>query len=514
MQAIRSFLSRLTTLQIVWAALDLAATVPAFLLAIILRFGGSFAEAELSVGALAPRALLFATLIIVGLVVTGMYRTRQRILPAQVLSHTVAAVLIGCLLNVLVYYVYPPVSTGRGVLFLATLFSLFAVTGFRRLFAPTAERLVRRRSVLVVGAGRAAQKIAMRRRQADRRRYEVVGYLQTPGDLPVHDGVEVLPRFGRVADLEGVEVDEVVLALDDRRGAVASEVLFNFRQRGAGIVSLVDFLEREAGQVDIDVTDSAWFVFTDGCHMHSGYLLAKRVIDIVGSIAILTVLSPVLLCVCLALFLEGKGRAPVLYRQTRVGLRGRPFELLKFRSMRVDAERDGPAWATDEDDRVTAVGKIIRRLRVDELPQLINILKGEMSIVGPRPERPEFQEELSSQIPMYRYRQLVKPGLAGWAQLSFPYGASVDDAREKLKYDLYYIKNAGLVLDLFILAHTLEVVIWGESVSMSGRVAAPRWELPSARLPNWRPSIKEIDPQAVDAANDNEVLQPKAVGSD
>jgi len=492
-QAARRFASRLATLQVIWIAIDLAAAIPAFYVALLLRFGGNLAEAELNVGAIAPRALMFAALIVAGLLVTGMYRTRQRVRPVQIISHAAVSVVIGGMLNILIYYAYPPLSTGRGVLLLAMFIAFTLIALIRRGFADAGDRLVRRRRIVVIGAGMAAQKIARRRRQADRRRYNVIAYLGTPGDISPSHGLALEPRLENFEDLYNLEFDEIVLALDDRRGAVPVEVLFNFRQNGVNVLHLVDFLEREAGQVDIDIADSAWFIFTEGCHMRPLYLAAKRAVDIVGSIALLITLSPALVLVSAALFMEGMGRDPVLYRQERVGLRGKPFQLLKFRSMRTDAETNGPAWAAEDDDRITFVGRIIRRLRMDELPQLVNILKGEMSIVGPRPERPGFVDELAQQIPMYRYRHLVKPGLAGWAQLSFPYGASVDDARQKLKYDLYYIKNATCLLDLFILAHTFEVVIWGRSVSMAGRSSDDHPVLPSSKLLKWQPRTSHAD---------------------
>lgn len=479
--------SWLRTPQVVWIVGDLIAAVPSFYLALFIRFGGDLAEAATSVGDIVPRAFLFASLIIAGLFATGMYRTRQRILPMQILTHTAVSVVIGGLLNILVFYIHPPVSTGRGVLLFALCIALFSITLMRRLMAPFTERFVRRRRIVVVGGGRAAQKIAMRRRRADQRRYEVVAYLETTGDLNVYHGAALEHTVSKIDDLYDTEFDEVVLALDERRGAIDSEILFNLRQRGVSVITLVDFLEREAGRVDIDVADPAWFVFTQGCHARPHYLQLKRVVDILGAFALLLVFAPVFVIIVLALGLESRFRSPFLYRQERVGLRGDTFELLKFRSMRQDAEIDGPQWSTKDDNRITLVGRLIRRLRLDELPQLINILRGEMSIVGPRPERPEFIRELSQKIPMYEYRHLVKPGLAGWAQLSFPYGESENDAREKLKYDLYYIKNASFVLDFFILAQTLEVVIWGESVSMSGRNIAFDSDLPSARLPNWQP---------------------------
>jgi len=179
---------------------------------------------------------------------------------------------------------------------------------------------------------------------------------------------------------------------------------------------------------------------------------------------------PLFIAIILTVWIEDGFSAPILYRQKRVGLGGRPFELLKFRSMRIDAESaTGPQWASgDGDDRVTRVGKLIRRFRIDELPQLFNVLRGEMSIVGPRPERPKFVELLSAEIPMFGVRHNMRPGLTGWAQLNFPYGASVTDAREKLSYDIYYIKNASLTLDLLIFLQTIEVVVWGKAISMAG----------------------------------------------
>lgn len=487
LQASKATVSRLATLQLFWIAIDLMATIPAFYLAMLVRFTGRLGEAEVSVGPILPRALLFSALVVCGLMLTGMYRTRQRVLPAQIVTHAGVSVAIGGLLNILVFYLYPPISTGRGALLLAMVLAFLFVAAIRRALSDAGDLFVRRRRVAVIGAGMAAQKIARRRRRADCRQYEIVAYVATPGDMPAKDAIPLEPRLESIDDLFEMSFDEAVLALDDRRGAISVESLLNVRQHGASVIRLVDFLEREAGQVDIDVVDPAWFVFTEGCHTRPGYMMIKRSIDIIGSILLLIVLFPFLLLVSAALFAEGRGKAPVLYRQQRVGLKGTTFELLKFRSMTVDAERDGPAWASQNDARVTLVGRVIRRLRLDELPQLFNILRGEMSIVGPRPERPEFVEELAGSIPMYRYRNLVKPGLAGWAQLSFPYGASVSDAREKLKYDLFYIKNASCLLDLFILVHTLEVVIWGKSLSMSGRPVETYFDVPSSRLLNWQP---------------------------
>ncbi len=492
LQGLRRFATRLATIQTLWAASDLLAAACAFILATWIRFAGDLQEAVLSVGAITPRAFLFVATVAIGLLATGMYRSRLRVQSMQVMSHTAVAIIIAGLISITVYYVYPPIATGRGVLFLALLFAFVLICAIRYAFSPLFEKYARKRTVVVIGAGQAAQKIARRRRRSDRRHFEILAYVKTSGDQEVENGVELVPCISDIEELHALDVDEVVLALDNRRGAISAEHLFDLQLKGVRITTLVSFLEREAGQVDTDIADSSWFVFTRGCHRRPGYLATKRILDVLGSVFLLLLLAPILCIVCLALYIEGKGKESIFYRQDRVGLLGNSFVLLKFRSMLPDAERDGPQWSTEGDQRITTVGHIIRRLRLDELPQLLNIFKGDMSIVGPRPERPEFVDFLSQHVPMYQYRHLIKPGLAGWAQLSFPYGASIDDARQKHKYDLYYIKHASCILDFFILAHTVEVIVWGKSVSMSGRAAQEqRSELPSSRLDHWQPRGKQ-----------------------
>ena len=231
----------------------------------------------------------------------------------------------------------------------------------------------------------------------------------------------------------------------------------------------MDFLERETERLDLDILRPSWLLYEKSSQTDILYRWLKRLFDLVFSSGLLLLTSPALFLTVLAIRIEDGGAAPVFYRQRRVGRNGRVFELMKFRSMRVNAEKDtGPRFASANDDRVTRIGRLIRRFRVDELPQLLNVIRGDMSVVGPRPERPEFVDVLSRQVPLYFYRHGVRPGLTGWAQLNFPYGASMDDAREKLTYDLYYIKNTNIVTDLLILLQTLEVVVWGRGTSMSG----------------------------------------------
>jgi sugar transferase (PEP-CTERM system associated) len=230
-------------------------------------------------------------------------------------------------------------------------------------------------------------------------------------------------------------------------------------QRGVGVTDLSSFFEREAGMVKLNVVDPSWLVFSGGFDHSMPRRLSKRFFDLVAAWALLLVAWPVMLMVALCVWLESG--APVFYRQVRVGENGRGFELIKFRSMRTDAEKDGVArWASKDDDRSTRVGRFIRATRLDELPQLLNVLRGDMSFVGPRPERPQFVDMLSQEIRYYGIRHSVKPGLTGWAQLRYPYGASVRDAEEKLKFDLFYVKNQGLVFDLMIMLQTVEVVMF------------------------------------------------------
>jgi sugar transferase (PEP-CTERM system associated) len=311
----------------------------------------------------------------------------------------------------------------------------------------------------------------MLRRRSDRRRFDVIGFVPGGDGEREFAGLHGLgPLYLQDADLENLRFDEVVVALDDRRGTFPTASLLRQRYLGIPVRDIVDFLEHETGKIDLDVLHPGWLIFATSGHSRWGARVVKRLFDIAAGAALLFLTSPFLAAVTLSIWVEEGARAPLFYRQRRVGRGGQVFELLKFRSMNVDAERiSGPLWASRQgDDRVTRTGRLIRRFRIDELPQLVNVIRGEMSIVGPRPERPEFVEKLNRHVPLYDYRHCMQPGLTGWAQLNFPYGASVEDASEKLKYDLFYIKNTSLVFDLFILMQTLEVVVWGRAISMAG----------------------------------------------
>ena len=256
---------------------------------------------------------------------------------------------------------------------------------------------------------------------------------------------------------ERVRAEEIIVAPDERRG-MTLDSLITCRANGYPVTQYMSFLEKEISRIDIKRLDMAWMLYSDGFQISPIGRALKRLFDILVSLMILIPFSPVLLAAMLAVWLGDRGA--VFYRQERVTLGGRGFKILKLRTMRSDAEKGGAVWAAAGDSRVTSVGRFLRRTRIDELPQLFNVLAGDMSLVGPRPERPEFIAQLSQQLPLYHERHAVKAGLTGWAQVNYPYGASLDDARSKLSYDLYYVKNFNILFDLRIVLQTLRVVMW------------------------------------------------------
>jgi sugar transferase (PEP-CTERM system associated) len=412
---------------------------------------------------LPARAVMFAGAILLGLAALGQYQTYMRAGWFGLLARQAIGFLLGGVGLMVAFYLVPQAYLGRGVLGIALMLGFVAVTAFRALFLRLVEVEAFKRRILVLGAGaRAAQVHVRMRRRSDRRGFVVLGFVPRPGEameIPLDQVLEPdcpLPEW-----CLRQQVDEIVVGVEDRRGNLMIEELLECRQLGIAITDLTTFFEREAGRVQLQLTHPSWLVYSGGFNATPTRRFTKRSFDLVASLCVLLLTWPLMLLVALAIMVESGPGQPVFYRQERVGARGRTFHLIKFRSMRTDAERDGVArWASENDDRVTAVGRFIRKVRLDELPQLWNVLKGEMSLIGPRPERPQFVADLATKISYYNLRHSLKPGLAGWAQLRYPYGASEEDAEEKLKYDLYYVKNHNLLFDLLILVQTVEVVLF------------------------------------------------------
>jgi sugar transferase (PEP-CTERM system associated) len=431
-------------------------------LALQLRFVNDVgAVRELSHG-LFPRVLLFACAMVLGMLALGMYQAQMRESTFGALVRQTIAFAMGSLFLVIVYYVIPQAYIGRGVFGLSIVIGFVLLRVFRLMFLNLMDTNILKRRILVYGTGHRAAFIAhWLRRNSDRRSFAIVGYVHVPGADVVVPADKHLHIEGSLCDWARREhIDEIVVGPDDRRGNLPMDELLECKHHGIDVVHLVQFLERESGKVELTAYPS-WLVFSDGFDASPLRRVSKRAFDVFAAAVVLLFTWPFMVLVAMAIRFESGAGQPILYRQERVGERGRVFSLIKFRSMRTDAERDGVArWASMNDDRVTRVGRFIRKVRLDELPQLWNVLRGDMSIIGPRPERPQFVEQLSKKVSYYSLRHCVKPGLAGWAQLRYPYGASEEDAAEKLTFDLFYVKNHNFRFDLMIFIQTVEVVLF------------------------------------------------------
>lgn len=375
----------------------------------------------------------------------------------------IVALGLGFVTLTVLFYVLPAIRIWISALLPATVIALVSLAAARGLFRYIVAFSTLRRRILVLGAGEQARRLEIVERSVAPAGFACAGFVSMDERSIAVDRNRVLAAGSVESLCESVAADEIVLALDERRGVVPVNALLPLRLRGIRITDVSTFIEREVGKLEIDLMRPSLLFLSDSGVRGRLERVAKRGFDITASLALLLVTLPVSLPTVVAVYAEDRG--PIFYRQQRVGFGNRVFSLLKFRSMRADAERDGIArWAAVRDPRVTRVGQIIRQLRIDEIPQVYNVLRGEMSFVGPRPERPTIVKELAAEIPFYDYRHTVKPGITGWAQINYPYGASIRDAREKLAYDLYYVKNFSLFFDFIILLQTLRVVLWPQGV--------------------------------------------------
>ena len=427
----------------------------------ILRLWQLVGDADPAIARL-PHLLTFAVTLQLAMVGVGVYGVDSLQSMRVATARLVVAISLGVLLLAFVFFMLPAVTFWRSNLFYAMLFAMIGLFTARLLIGRALGGEAFKRRVLVLGAGPRAARIEQLARK-EHSGFTVVGY------IAMNDGPVAIGKAVNRADLANLTnhvvrlgASEVVLALEERRNALPLADLLRIKTTGVHVNELSSFFERETGRVDLDSVNPSWLIFSDG--FSSGRRISsagKRLFDILVSGLILALTLPVILLAALAVKLESKG--PAFFRQRRVGLYGQNFDILKIRSMREDAEVGGVAvWAQKDDPRVTRVGAIIRKLRIDELPQAWTVLKGQMSLVGPRPERPQFVSDLEARLPYYAERHVVKPGITGWAQINYPYGASIEDARQKLEYDLYYAKNYTPFLDLLILLQTVRVVLFPE----------------------------------------------------
>lgn len=405
----------------------------------LLSFAAALQTAMISVGAYGPESLQsirFAT------------------------ARLLVAISLGVIFLSVMHFTMPNLTLWRSNSLYAMALAFLLLISLRILLGSILGGEAFKRRLVVLGAGKRADRI----RQLEQKRgsgFLVVGYIQ------MNDGEQVIPEainrsaiFNLSDFVVRMAASEVILALEERRNSIPMSDLLRIKTTGVHVNDLSTFLERETGRVDLDTVNPSWLIFSDG--FSSGQRLsafAKRLFDVLASALLLILTGPIIAIGALLVILDSKG--PAFYKQLRVGLFGEEFYIVKLRTMRTDAEVAGKAvWAEKDDPRITRLGRWLRKLRVDELPQSWNVLKGDMSFVGPRPERRQFVEDLEQQLRFYGERHMVKPGITGWAQINYPYGASIEDARNKLEYDLYYAKNYSPFLDLLIMIQTLRVILW------------------------------------------------------
>lgn len=409
-------------------------------------------------------AIFFAAVATLVMFSLGLYEPRFREGTSGTLIRNIGAFgLTGAAMATLFYF-FPDLDFWRGLLVYACMIA-FSVSVISRFIFNGLLRLDRlNRDVLVLGTGELANQLVTRmRRQSDRLGFNIVGFARL-----IDEEAEVAPQLilsinQPLSDfvLENA-IDEVVVAVSPTHENLPADELVECRMQGIEVTDVVGFFEQQSGKILVEHVEPGWLIFSQGFQKGRVKRWIKRAFDVSASFILLALTWPFMLGAVIAIWLEEGLRAPLLYRQVRVGLNGHLFEVLKFRSMSVNAEKDGAQWASKNDSRVTRVGRFIRKTRIDELPQILNVLVGDMAFVGPRPERPEFAQMLARHVPHFEKRLYAQPGITGWAQLNYPYGSSIEDARGKLEYDLYYVKNQSLFLDLTILLQTVEVILFGK----------------------------------------------------
>ncbi len=416
---------------------------------------------EAGIADLSQHMAIYALLMWLSMFALGLYQRGVLERASGFLIRLLIAFFLGGLLFWLVSLLFGISLLNLKEIVLSLLVSLVMVLILRSGFVRLTKADSRKRRVLVLGTGINADRIEMLSADDPSLGFVVVGFVDLGDSVCLIDDNRQIPRDQHLYNIvERMAVDEIVVAVDDRRKGLPVNELIDCKMKGVEILDLLSFYEKEENIIKIDQLHPSWIFFSSG--FYHGLMMRglKRATDLVASVSLLLFFSPVMLLIGGLSFISSLGRDPVFYRQVRVGQNGRLFTIYKYRSMMVNAESaTGPRWAAVNDTRVTRLGGFLRKTRLDELPQLFNVLTGEMSLVGPRPERPEFVRALSQQLPYYNERHRLKPGITGWAQLMHHYASDETDNRKKLEYDLYYVKNCGPFLDLIILAETVEVVL-------------------------------------------------------
>lgn len=420
---------------------------------------------EQTLGSYFPKALLYAIVMQLSLLAFGVYQRQAGRFVDEMVLRIASGLLLGLIPLGVSYYFAPMFFLGRGVLAITVSLSFIQILIVRLIFRQIIKEQNMWSRTLVLGSGQKADLIRDADERGELRGLNIIGFAVVPAnDQTENKSNTIMLDVPLVQYAEEKDIDEIVLAVDDRRqGGLPAKDLLDCKMSGIDILDLVSFFERRTGKIRLDILYPSWLYLSEGFHESAFRSAVKRTFDIAAVLLLLPIALPLMVLSAIAILIESRGRGGVLYKQTRVKQDNRPFQIYKFRSMVADAENDGVArWASKNDSRITRVGSILRTLRLDELPQLFNVLKGDMSFVGPRPERPEFVEQLSEKISFYEERHRVKPGLTGWAQIRYPYGNTDEDALQKLQYDLYYVKNFSIFLDMLILLQTAEVVLLGK----------------------------------------------------
>jgi sugar transferase (PEP-CTERM system associated) len=411
-----------------------------------------------------PKVLLVSIITQLSLYLNDLYEFKIMDSNIDLASRLIQSIGITSITLAIIYFIWPDVIIGRWIFFASLIVLLLFLVSWRLLYSLVIRRKLFAEKAIILGSGELARDMLHEIESRKDLSYDIVCAIANEKNQDMKDqfrDMSVHYGFDNICNLaEAENVKSVIVALDEKRGILPYEELLKCKVKGMDIIDGESFYERITGKLLVEKINPSWLIFADGFVKSKVSRAVKRLVGLLLSTLMLVLLSPLLLLVAIAIKLDSPGAA--LFSQERVGEYGKTYTLHKFRSMRADAEKEsGPVWASEEDPRVTRMGKIIRKLRIDELPQLWNVFKGDMSFVGPRPERPVFVEKLKKIIPYYNERLSVKPGVTGWAQIKYPYGASEEDALQKLKYDLYYIKNMSLVMDLIVIFHTAKIVLLG-----------------------------------------------------